>query len=400
MTFLWASMTGSSSAGISGNDNLTTVTYPPRMLRANPLRLLIVTPRYFPFMGGVETHVYEVARRLVRTSVDVTVLTTDPEGRLPITEQSQGVRIERVRAWPHKRDYYFAPGIYTRILRGNWDVIHVQSYHTLVAPLAMLAAWRARIPYVVTFHGGGHSSPLRQALRGLQWKTLRPWLARARRLVAVAKFEIELYGRVLRLPPVLFVLIPNGLDLASSSPLTPPRVGGTLIISVGRLERYKGHHRVISALPHLITHQPDAHLRIVGAGPFEHELRLLAHRLGVADRVEIQSIPSTERQAMAQLISSASLVTLLSEYETHPIAALEALALRRPVLVADNSGMRELAERGWVRTVPDQGTPAQIASAMLAQIRDPLIPQQIDSFTWDDCAAALLDLYLEVASGN
>jgi len=374
------------------------VPYPPRTLRATPLRLLMVTPRYFPYMGGVETHVYEVARRLVRTSVDVTVLTTDPEGQLPITEQSHGIRIERVRAWPSQRDYHFAPGIYRRILQGNWDLIHVQSYHTFVAPLAMLAAWRARIPYIVTFHGGGHSSPLRNAIRSFQWQALRPWLARAKRLVAIARFEIQMYGRVLGLPPERFVLIPNGIDLTSSSPLISPCVDGTLIVSVGRLERYKGHQRVISALPHLITHQPDAHVRIVGAGPFEYELRQLAQRLGVAERVEIRSIPPTERQTMAHLISSASLVTLLSEYETHPIAALEALALRRPVLVADNSGMRELADRGWVRTVPDQSTPAQIASAMLAQIRDPLIPQQIDSFTWDDCAAALLSLYFEVAS--
>jgi glycosyltransferase involved in cell wall biosynthesis len=326
------------------------------------------------------------------------VLTTDPEGQLPITEQSHGIRIERVRAWPSQRDYHFAPGIYRRILQGNWDLIHVQSYHTFVAPLAMLAAWRARIPYIVTFHGGGHSSPLRNAIRSFQWQALRPWLARAKRLVAIARFEIQMYGRVLGLPPERFVLIPNGIDLTSSSPLISPCVDGTLIVSVGRLERYKGHQRVISALPHLITHQPDAHVRIVGAGPFEYELRQLAQRLGVAERVEIRSIPPTERQTMAHLISSASLVTLLSEYETHPIAALEALALRRPVLVADNSGMRELADRGWVRTVPDQSTPAQIASAMLAQIRDPLIPQQIDSFTWDDCAAALLSLYFEVAS--
>jgi hypothetical protein len=31
-----------------------------------PLRVLLVTARYFPFSGGIETHVYEVARRLAR----------------------------------------------------------------------------------------------------------------------------------------------------------------------------------------------------------------------------------------------------------------------------------------------------------------------------------------------
>ena len=34
------------------------------------MRLLMVTPRYFPLMGGVETHVHEVARRLARRGVE------------------------------------------------------------------------------------------------------------------------------------------------------------------------------------------------------------------------------------------------------------------------------------------------------------------------------------------
>ena len=103
-------------------------------------RLLLVSARYFPYTGGVETHVYEVAHRLVRAGVAVTVLTTDPSGHLPASEQVAGVQIRRVRAWPANKDYYFAPGIYHTIVGGSWDVIHCQGYHTLVAPLAMLAA--------------------------------------------------------------------------------------------------------------------------------------------------------------------------------------------------------------------------------------------------------------------
>ena len=122
---------------------------------STPLRVLMVTPRFFPDVGGVETHVYEVARRLARASVDITILTTDRSGQLPTSEPLEGVTVRRVRAWPEQRDYYFAPEITRVITQGSWDVVHCQSYHTLVAPMAMLAALRAHIPYVVTFHGGG-----------------------------------------------------------------------------------------------------------------------------------------------------------------------------------------------------------------------------------------------------
>src|SRR5439155_21669134 len=114
-------------------------------------RVLMVTPRYAPYVGGVEQHVYEVARRLAAAGCRVCVLTTDPANSLSPVENAAGVSIRRVRAWPRGRDYYFSPAIYREIVagRGDWDIVHIQSYHTLVAPLAMLAARRAGLPYVL-----------------------------------------------------------------------------------------------------------------------------------------------------------------------------------------------------------------------------------------------------------
>ena len=116
--------------------------------RIRPLRVLFVTPRYAPYVGGVEQHVAEVGRRLAASGCSVCVLTTDPGGKLPSEENVDGVTIRRVRAWPRSRDYCFAPGIFRSVAAGgeDWDIVHVQSYHTLVAPLAMLGARRASAP--------------------------------------------------------------------------------------------------------------------------------------------------------------------------------------------------------------------------------------------------------------
>jgi glycosyltransferase involved in cell wall biosynthesis len=368
-----------------------------------PLRVLIVSPRFYPYQGGVQTHVYEVSRRLVRAGADVTVLTTTLDPQLPAEDRLEDVNIRRVRAWPAKRDYYFAPAIGRVIAQGDWDIVHVQSYHTLVAPMAMLAALRANIPYILTFHGGGHSSRLRQALRQIQWLVLRPLLARASRLVATARFETPLYARKLRLPPEQFVFIPNGADLGAALPSAPvaeqttlSAADRTLIASVGRLERYKGHHRVIEALPALLEHEPNLHLWVAGAGPYEQDLWQLAQRLGVDEHIEIRAIPPVDRQAFARELSRAALVTLLSEYETHPMAALEAIALGRPLLVADTSGLSELAQQGFARAIPLNSSPEEVAAAMLGQLRAPLLPGRIALPTWDACANELLALYHEV----
>jgi glycosyltransferase involved in cell wall biosynthesis len=372
--------------------------------RTQPLRILIVTPRYPPDVGGVERHVFEVAPRLAEAGCQVTVLCTDRTGRMSAYDERDGVTVRRVRAWPVKRDYYFAPGIYREIARGSWDLVHVQSYHTFVAPMAMFAALRFGIPYVVTFHGGGHSSRVRNALRRTQRRLLRPLLARAQRLVATARFEIELYSRELDLTPQRFVLIPSGVEVESPhAPLTHDSVDGALIASVGRLERYKGHQRVIAALPHVLDHRPDARLWIAGGGPEDQALRRQAERLGVADRVVIEAAPieaAGEDEPILERLRGVALVVLLSDFETHPNAALEALALGRPLLVADNSGLRELAERGLARAVSADSSPELVADAIVEQLQRPLVPADLQLSSWDECAASLMDLYETATIGR
>ena len=363
------------------------------------LRVLMVSARYFPDMGGIETHVHEVGRRLVQKGVDVTLLTTMPKrmhsmlSPLPRETESEGMRIIRVNAWSHTGDLCIAPDVYTVVKEGLWDLVHCQGIHTIVPPLAMLAAQRARLPFVVTFHTGGHSSALRKSLRAAQWQALRPLLAGAAHLVGVSRFEASYFHDVLRLPAKQFSVIPNGAALPNVPRFSAETPQRSLIISPGRLERYKGHQHIIAALPKIREQRPDARLLILGAGPYEAALRKLARQAGVAAHVEIRAIPAGDRPAMARTLLQASLVTLMSEYEAHPVAVMEALSLKRPVLGMHTAGLRELAEQHLIRTVPLHSPPQVIAAAALEQIERPLIPRNVTLPTWDECAEKLLAIY-------
>lgn len=366
------------------------------LARPRPLQILLVTARYLPYIGGTEIHTYELASRLVANGHDVTILTTDPEGSLPKKINLAGINVERVWSWPAKQDYYFAPRIYSYIMHGKWDVIHCQGYHTLVAPVVMFAARMAKIPYVVTFHSGGHSSWLRNAIRPLQQVLLRPLLARASALIAVSKWEAEFFQKRLHLPAERFTVIPNGSYLQKATTLSQVGQKGILIVSVGRLERYKGHHRVIAALPLLAKEIPDICLRIVGSGPYEDALRHLAHDLCVADRVDIQAVQGSDREGMASVLMGASLVILLSNYESQGIAVMEALSLGRPVLVADATALHELVASGLARATPLGSTSEEVARAILTQLRQPLIPENAKLPTWEACANKVIDLYRQM----
>ena len=63
----------------------------------SPLRVAMVSSRYPPHLGGVETHVNEVARRIAATGLDLTVLTTDLTGELPPVEHDGPLTVRRYR---------------------------------------------------------------------------------------------------------------------------------------------------------------------------------------------------------------------------------------------------------------------------------------------------------------
>jgi glycosyltransferase involved in cell wall biosynthesis len=364
----------------------------------------MVTPRYEPSIGGVETHVREAGRRLAARGHAVTVIAADPDHEMPVRADALGMTVRRVRTWPRGSDLMLAPGLPAVMAAVRADVVHVQSYNTLIAPTALAAAWRTGRPAVLTFHSGGHSSAVRRAIRGLQLLALRPLVRQARALVAVSQFEADVLAARLRLRRSRFTVIPNGSDLSASGPDAPETPDGRdeqpdLIVSLGRLEAYKGHEHAIRAVGTLRSHRPGVRLQIVGRGPDETRLRNLAAELGLAEAVGFASIPVDDRAAMASLLSGAGAVAVLSSYESQGIAATEAVSAGARVLVRDDTALSELVRLGWAAGVAPGADPGTIAAALdellarprRAPVAVPRVP------TWDETVDRLEALYDQVA---
>jgi glycosyltransferase involved in cell wall biosynthesis len=357
----------------------------------------MVSSRYPPHVGGVETHVHEVAQRIAAKGLDLTVLTTDLSGELPPLEHEGLVTVRRYKAWPKRADLYVSPALIQQIRDDSYDLVHVQGVNNFLPPMALKEAQRSGVPTVATFHGGGHSSRVRKMVRGTQWRVLRPLLRRARGLVAVSHFEVETWSERLGLEPERIRIIRNGAEPLPVG-VSPPEVSGSpLVCTVGRLDRLKGHHRLIEAMPALLDKEPGAHLVVVGRGGYEQKLRRVAGRLQVEHAVTFTSFDETQREALGALVRSSDVVALMSDYEAHPVAVMEAVALGRKVVVADTSGLSELAAEGLATAVPVDASPQVLAEvlARVARGADPVVPALP---TWDDCAEEVAGLYREILS--
>ena len=150
---------------------------------------------------------------------------------------------------------------------------------------------------------------------------------------------------------------------------------------------------MLAAFPHVLEEKPESRLFIVGTGPYEPDLREQAAALGVAERVEITSVPADQPAAMAELLGRISLVVLMSEFETHPLVALEAAAAGRRLLVADAGGLSELADDGFARAVPLDESAEGLARAVVEELALPPPDRRPQLSSWDECAEELLALY-------
>ena len=261
---------------------------------------------------------------------------------------------------------------------------------------ALAAARHTGTPSVLTFHTGGHSSGLRELLRPVQWKLLGPLLRSAAALVAVCEFERAMFARALRIDESSIRLIRNGCEPLPVDDSAPPTAGDPLVISIGRFEEYKGHHRILKAMPEILRRAPEARLELIGSGPFEQPLRDMARDLGVAEEVTIRSFGPDERGRLGRVVSDADVFCLLSEYEAHPVSVMEAVGTGTKALVADTSGLSELGTAGLATTIALEASPQEIATAVLALAAEP--PAAAPEIpTWDGCADQLHTLYREVA---
>ena len=150
---------------------------------------------------------------------------------------------------------------------------------------------------------------------------------------------------------------------------------------------------VIEALPIVQQSVPAATLHILGAGPYEAKLRELVKTLGLERSVTIEYVVPQDRRRMAESLRQAAVFAALSEYEAHPLAVMEALALGIPTIGLNSTGIGDLVEDGLVTGVPADASPAAVAKILVSALqgRGPSAAAELP--TWDLAALDIAGIY-------
>jgi starch synthase len=378
------------------------------------MKVLEVSQRFPPAVGGVETHVEQVAERLVRTGVNVEVLTTDllrdtPFARIGSLPPSGLYPVTRVRAWkmfdaPHGLGI-MAPSMFPAILASGADIIHAHSYGPFPTFAGSLASALDHSILIVT----PHSDAGRPAWSKRLFDRIVPRLTLkvAARVIAVSEHEASCLVRM-GVARDRIRVIPNGVDLKEFAEMGTRRDrDGLIALFVGRVDLdQKGLDVLIRAMAKL-PRNSLLRLRIVGEDWGGAELlRQLALRLGVANRVTF--VGKLSRLDLISEFAQADFLVLPSRFEPFGIVVLEAMASGLSVIASRVGGIPEIIAEGKTGLLVEPEDPGALAGSMQLLSEDDTLRlsmgraarERVKEYAWDAIVPRILSVFVEALEGN
>jgi phosphatidylinositol alpha-1,6-mannosyltransferase len=179
-----------------------------------------------------------------------------------------------------------------------------------------------------------------------------------------------------------------------------------VIVSVGRLVHRKGQDHLIEAMPEILKSVPDAHLLMVGKGPYlEHLAKLVAinkleNHVSFIGRIQYEDLPKFICAGDVFAMPSRSRLAGL-EVEGLGIVYLEASSCGLPVIAGSSGGAPDAVIDGVTGFVVDGTDNEQIAKAAIELLNDPEKAQQmgtagrqwiIDNWRWEIWSARFNEL--------
>ena len=332
------------------------------------MRVLEVARQFYPKVGGIESSVLSLSRRLVARGHGVEVLTLDRDLRngLRILSPSSvdSIPIHRV-PWFGSPRYPIAPSWLRAV--DAFDVLHIHAIDFFIDS----AAFARRVglhskPIVVTTHGGIFHTPAWNGLKRVYWRSvLRKSLTAASKVVAVSERDASMFGMIV--PANKLETIPNGIESAFSEARSE-RVRGRLVC-IGRVSDAKTIDQVIRLLALIASDFAAAELIV--AGPDENgtteTLRRQSAALGLGTRVSfLGALPIDD---LAALAASAHLFVSAAQHEGFGITTVEALSAGTPVLVTRTGVHEQIVKpgvNGWFWSgYPDAEAAATLREALL-----------------------------------
>jgi len=252
--------------------------------------------------------------------------------------------------------------------RHRIDLVH--SHEFTMAVYGAAAARIAGLPHLITMHGG------LTACKALRRRVALRWAMRNSAYnVMVSRATQKQFSDELDVLPGLFTVVPNGVPVQKGDPSRVREEFGIspceqVILAVGVLEVHKGHRFLLEALAQLVGGElPPWKLIIAcGAGGSEHEsMAAFIAAAGMQDRVKF----AFNRNDVGDLLELADVFVMPSLWEGLPLAVLEAMVARKPIIASRIAGIPEAVVHDTEGVLVPPGEVGPLVTSLRSLLTDP-----------------------------
>ncbi len=356
------------------------------------MKILIATPDFPLWDGGISMVSYEMAVGLHRSGHDVSVLAPLQLAGDSNFDSTLPLKVFRIK---NIKDHFLKPHYHTfkmkQLMKKNdFDLIMAQSWYPSGIAAAYLAG-RCRVDLTVTVHGNEILNP-RFASR--YWsKKMRKVFDSANKIFCVSDYTGQkLRQRLQALSDIdkKITIVHNGVDYNYFSPAGPdPELvkkydleGCKVILTLARLVERKGQDMVIRALSEIKKHIPNVKYIICGRGSYESELKRLVVELELTGSVIFTGfIPNEDRMKYYNLcdlyIMPSREILEKGDIEGFGITYLEANACEKPVIGSKTGGAKEAVLEGESGFLTDPEDYNEIAETCVKLLSDHELSKKI-----------------------
>ncbi len=341
-----------------------TVTTPteksPKVLQVNKL--------YYPWIGGVEKVVQDIAEGL-KDELTIDVLACRSKG-LGRSRSINGVNVEKATSFGIYWGMPLSPTIPFKLFRNSrdYDILHFHLPFPL-APLSYLAMPRREAKVVVTYH----SDIVRQEkLMALYGPLLDRFLQKVDVIIATSPDMVENSPYLRRFKDKCEV-VPLSIDLDCflNSPITAPEDELSLenervVLFVGRLSYYKGVDVLLKAM-----REVDGHLLVVGDGDLRAKLERGRKKYSLEESVTFVGDVSDEELRWYYKRADVFVLPSIAKSEAFGLVQLEAMAYGKPVVNTElPTGVPYVSKHAETGITVEPGDAKELAGALNRLLND------------------------------
>ncbi len=318
------------------------------------LKIALATDWFPPRIGGVETHVYELAKRLQERGHEVTVITSRENGILRDTDFD--IRYLPVgNSGANITTYVKGSRLLNDLFKKErFDVVHGHSFFAALSLAAVNVASGMRgYPSIVTFH----TIPPSYSYRYPHAPLFRKALQKVTGFISVSAY---MWDRIVRLldwtwwhRPIW--VIPDAIDpkywvpydgdrgaLREELGMDPDTIS---VITTSRLAIRKRVTAVPEVARHVCRQRDDVQFYILGDGVDRSRIQLLIKRYKLGDCVHL--LGAVPRKQVLPHLQAADVYFDPTRVEAFGIALLEAQSVGLPGLGYIDSGVRDIIRNGY-----------------------------------------------------